>query len=117
MGASLEVDTERLTWDLALPLAGWMTWNHDEGVQPAQYRTGRLALLLPYPEAGVSWRLTDADTMRFGLLASVPSIRWRHDWPRAFAEFSAATSIGLGELGDGDLLLGAALQGRMGVSL
>lgn len=121
VGVSLEITTTALTWDLSLPLAGLMTWESDD--EPwglTDWTTDRVwqaALLLPYPEAGVSWRLTDADTMRFGLLASVPSIRWRHDWPWAFVEVSAATSLGLGKLGDGDLLLGAALRGRVGVAL
>ncbi len=110
-GVALEVDAEKVSWDLSLPLAGWMTWQADEGT--AQ----RPALLLPYPEAGISWHLSDADSMRFGLLASVPSIRWRHDWAHAFTELSAATSVGLGQLGDGDLLLGGALYGRVGVRL
>ncbi len=120
-GASLEVSTDRLTWDLSLPIAGWMTWqlaeDADGTLDHATTRASRPALLLAYPEAGISWRLSDADTMRFGLLASVPSIRWRHDWAHAFTELSAATSVGLGQLGDGDLLLGGALYGRVGVQL
>jgi hypothetical protein len=110
-GVALEVSAERLSWDLSLPLAGWMTWQADE------CQAHKLALLLPYPEAGISWAVSGRDTLRFGLLASVPSFRWRHDADHAFFEISAATSIGLGQLGDGDLLLGGAVQGQLGVRL
>jgi len=120
-GASLEVSTDRLTWDLSLPLGGWMMWQVAEDPDgPLDYvngNAGRMALLLPYPEAGISWSLGGRDTLRFGLLASVPSIRWRHDTDHAFFELNAATSIGLGQLGDGDLLLGSAVQAQLGVRL
>jgi hypothetical protein len=120
-GVSLEVSTDRLTWDLSLPIAGWMTWqvteDPDSPLDYATGRAGRLALLLPYPEAGISWAASGRDTLRFGLLASVPSLRWRHDADHAFFELSAATSVGLGRLGDGDLLLGGAVQGQLGVRL
>ncbi len=118
-GVALEVSGDRFAWDLSLPIAGWMVWQTDPDPRLTSLSgpAWKPALLLPYPEAGISWRLTDADTMRFGLLASVPSIRWRHDQDHAFFEISAATSIGLGQLGDGDLLLGGAVQGRVGVQL
>lgn len=120
-GIALEVCTERLAWDLSLPVAGWMTWQVAEDTDgPLDYATGRAgrpALLLPYPEAGISWHLSGRDTLRFGLLASVPSMRWRHDADHAFVEVSAATSVGLGQLGDGDMLLGGAVQARVGLRL
>jgi len=118
LGASLEVEAERFTWDLSLPLAGMTFWRAEPDVDlmlDSRYR--RFTLLLAYPEAGVSWRATSADTLRFGLLASIPSLSWRHAWGRAFVETAAAASLGIGELYDGDLLLGTALRVRAGVAL
>jgi len=118
-GVALEVTSERLSWDLSLPLAGWMIWQvvPDPKLASIPGPAWKAALLLPYPEAGVSWAVSGRDTLRFGLLASVPSFRWRHDMDHAFFELNAATSIGLGQLGDGDLLLGGAAQAQLGVRL
>lgn len=124
LGISIEVEAGRLVWDLSLPLLGSAFWRAEwdpetlSVIDPANGPARRRSMLLfPYPEAGVTWRLTPTNTMRFGLLASVPSLALRHAWPHAFVEAAAATSLGIGEVGDGEMLLGAAMRLRAGVAL
>jgi len=115
-GVSLEVSAERLCWDLSLPLAGVGLWREDTGSGQDETQ-GRVVPLFTFPEAGISWMLSPADRLRFGLLAYVPSLGWRHDWGHAFVEGSLATTLGTGELGDGEALLAGAVQLRAGFSL
>ncbi len=100
-GLAMEWAGRRFAWDASLPLTGalWRAQGGEEGVSiQSAYalscqRSAHAVPLFTYPEAGVSWRVGPQDSLRFGLLAHMPSFSWRHDWDHAFLELAAATEL------------------------
>ena len=84
---------------LALSVARWIA-------------ASRFRVLTAWPEAGVSCRTGFRASFRFGLLAWVPTLRWRLSGETAFIEASVA-AVSDGETSEG---LAGALGMKGGVA-